>query len=81
MDELVVDEEYAEFVHQTIISRCHMQTRTNITQDEGEPDSTNAEDEGGDDEASGAIGNSKLQLHICSGDSSAASLQLATVYQ
>lgn len=79
-DGLVVDEEYAEFVHQTIISRCHMQTKTNITQDEGEQDSTNAEDEGGDDEASGGVGNNKLQLHVTAGDSSAAILQLATVY-
>ncbi|KAF9357970.1 hypothetical protein BGX34_009127 [Mortierella sp. NVP85] len=80
-NELVVDEEYAESVHQAIISRCHMQTKTNITQDEGEPDSANAEEDGAEDEGSGGAGNSKLQLHISSGDSSAASLQLATAYQ
>lgn len=80
-NELVVDEEYAEVVHQNIISRCHMQSKTNITQDEGEPDSVNADEDGADDEVGGGSGNSKLQLHISSGDSSAASLQLATAYQ
>ncbi|KAF9906446.1 hypothetical protein EC991_000694 [Linnemannia zychae] len=80
-EELKTDEEQVEFVHQSIISRCHMQTKTNITQDEGEADNANADDDNVDEENSGggAMG-SKLQLHIVSGSCSNERLQLATAY-
>lgn len=78
---LKVDDEQVEFIHQNIISRCHMQTKTNITQDEGDADSANAEDEGADEENSGgAVMGSKLQLHITSGNASSERVQLATAY-
>ncbi|KAG0274679.1 hypothetical protein BGZ95_009560 [Linnemannia exigua] len=80
-DDLKVDDEQVEFVHQNIISRCHMQTKTNITQEEGEADNANADDDNADDENSGggAMG-SKLQLHIVSGNGSCERIQLATAY-
>ncbi|KAH7050694.1 putative zinc-finger of transcription factor IIIC complex-domain-containing protein [Linnemannia elongata] len=80
-DFLKVDDEQVEFIHQNIISRCHMQTKTNITQDEGDADNANAEDEGADEENSGgAVMGSKLQLHITSGNASSERVQLATAY-
>ncbi|KAF9280709.1 hypothetical protein BGZ88_012034 [Linnemannia elongata] len=80
-DGLKVDDEQVEFIHQNIISRCHMQTKTNITQDEGDADNANAEDEGADEENSGgAVMGSKLQLHITSGNASSERVQLATAY-
>ncbi|KAG0015713.1 hypothetical protein BGZ80_009689 [Entomortierella chlamydospora] len=79
-EELVVDEESVEFIYHEIISRCHVQARTNITQDEGEGDNANADDEGGDEETSGGVAGGKLQLHIVSGDRSVDGLQLSTLY-
>ncbi|KAF9092665.1 hypothetical protein BGX27_001761, partial [Mortierella sp. AM989] len=55
-EELIVDEESVEFIHQEIISRCHVQARTNIIQEEGETENTNADDEGGDEETGGGMG-------------------------
>ncbi|KAG0371336.1 hypothetical protein BGX24_001740 [Mortierella sp. AD032] len=80
-DDLRVDDEQVEFVHQNIISRCHMQTKTNITQEEGDADNANADDDNAEDENSGggAMG-SKLQLHIISGSGSYERIQLATAY-
>ncbi|CAO3567483.1 unnamed protein product [Mortierella alpina] len=74
-DGLSVHEDHVEFVHQNIISRCHLQSKTNLTQDEGE-----ADDDGGDEEAAGGGVGSKLQLHIVCGNRSAEGLQLATAY-
>ncbi|KAF9080867.1 hypothetical protein BGX23_001579 [Mortierella sp. AD031] len=80
-EELKVDDEQVEFVHQNIISRCHMQTKTNITQEEGEADNAQGDDDGADDEAGGGGGmGSKLQLHIIAGSGSSDAVQLATVY-
>ncbi|KAG0197204.1 hypothetical protein BGX28_009295 [Mortierella sp. GBA30] len=79
-EELVTDEDSVDFVHQNIISRCHMQTRTNLTQEEGEADTANADDDGGDEETGGGAVSSKLQLHIICGDRSAEGMQLATAY-
>ncbi|KAF9935315.1 hypothetical protein BGZ67_003448 [Mortierella alpina] len=74
-DDLRVNEDHVEFVHQHIISRCHLQSKTNLTQEDGE-----ADDDGGDEEAvSGGVG-SKLQLHIVCGNRSAEGFQLATAY-
>ncbi|KAF9202792.1 hypothetical protein BGZ49_007077 [Haplosporangium sp. Z 27] len=77
---LVVDEESVDFINQEIISRCHVQARTNITQDDGDGDNANADDEGGDEDTGGGVAGSKLQLHIMSGDRSAGGFQIATVY-
>ncbi|KAF9967401.1 hypothetical protein BGZ70_009725 [Mortierella alpina] len=74
-DGLSVHEDNVEFVHQNIISRCHLQSKTNLTQEEGE-----ADDDGGDEEAAGGGVGSKLQLHIVCGNRSAEGFQLATVY-
>ncbi|KAF8928389.1 hypothetical protein BGZ47_001660 [Haplosporangium gracile] len=80
-ESLKVDDEQVEFIHQSIISRCHMQTKTNITQDEGDADNANADDDGADEENSGgAVMGSKLQLHITSGSASSERVQLATAY-
>lgn len=75
-DCLRVNEDSVEFVHQNIISRCHLQSKTNLTQEEGE-----ADDDGGDEEAGGGGVGSKLQLHIVCGNRSAEGFQLATAYQ
>ncbi|KAF9954114.1 hypothetical protein BGZ72_004910 [Mortierella alpina] len=74
-DGLSVNEDSVEFVHQNIISRCHLQSKTNLTQEEGE-----ADDDGVDEEASGGGVGSKLQLHIVCGNRSAEGFQLATAY-
>ncbi|KAI8600646.1 hypothetical protein EDD21DRAFT_376578 [Dissophora ornata] len=79
-DELIVDDEYVEFISQHIIARCHMQSKTNITQEDGEAENTNADEDGAEDEGSGGMSGSKLQLHVNSGEHSAVALQLATVY-
>ncbi|KAF9183502.1 hypothetical protein BGZ51_004006 [Haplosporangium sp. Z 767] len=78
-DGLIADDEYVDFVYQSIISRCHMQSKSNISQDDGDIENANAEDDG-DEDAGGSMANSKLQLHIISGNRSAEGLQLATVY-
>ncbi|KAF9558378.1 hypothetical protein EC968_007115 [Mortierella alpina] len=71
---LKVNEDHVEFVHQNIISRCHLQSKTNLTQEEGE------DDDGGDEDAGGGGVGSKLQLHIVCGNRSAEGFQLATAY-
>ncbi|KAF9435224.1 hypothetical protein BGZ76_006681 [Entomortierella beljakovae] len=63
-EELTVDEEYSEFIHQEIISRCHVQDKTNISKEDGEADNANADDEGGEEEGGVGATGSKLQLHI-----------------
>ena len=78
-EQLVIDEALVEFIHQEIISRCHIQARTNITQEEGEGDNANADEEG-EEESGGGIVGGKLQLHIVSGDRSQLGFQLATSY-
>ncbi|KAI1292475.1 hypothetical protein EDD11_008725 [Mortierella claussenii] len=79
-DGLEMDEEYTEYVQQEIISRCHVQHRTNITQGDGETDNAKDEDDGGDEEGGGGMGGNKLQLHMISADSSAGCFLLATLY-
>ncbi|KAG0292918.1 tRNA(m5U54)methyltransferase, partial [Dissophora globulifera] len=79
--ELSVDDDSVEFIYQTIISRCHVQSKTNVTQEEGDGDNANGEDDGaGDEEGGGGLPNSKLQLHVNSGNHSAYASQLATLY-
>ncbi|KAF9920692.1 hypothetical protein FBU30_009460 [Linnemannia zychae] len=80
-EEFKVESEQIEVVHQNIISRCHMQSRTNITQDDGDADNANGDDDGAEDEHSGSgTMASKLQLHIVSGSNSAERTQFATAY-
>ncbi|ORZ06146.1 transcription factor IIIC subunit delta N-term-domain-containing protein [Lobosporangium transversale] len=78
-DELKVDEEYTEFIHQEIISQCHLQERTNVIQDE-ETDNTKDDEEGDDEGGGGGLADSKLQLHIVSASRSAGGSFLATLY-
>ncbi|KAF9585784.1 hypothetical protein BGW38_000760 [Lunasporangiospora selenospora] len=75
-DDLTIDEDLVDFVNQSIISRCHVQTMTNIKQEDGDADIA-ADD--AEDESSSGVG-SKLQLHIISGDRSAEGMHIATVY-
>ena len=77
--EFVVDEECTEYISQALISKCHIQIKTNIMQ-EDDDDNANGEGEGGEDDATGGSTRSRLQLHILGGDQSAQGTQLATVY-
>ncbi|KAF8933709.1 hypothetical protein BGZ58_006177 [Dissophora ornata] len=49
-------------------------------EEDGEAENTNADEDGAEDEGSGGMSGSKLQLHVNSGEHSAVALQLATVY-
>ncbi|KAG0054870.1 hypothetical protein BGZ83_010208 [Gryganskiella cystojenkinii] len=75
----VLDDVCTEYISEALISKCHIQTKTNIMQEEDD-DNANGEADGGEDDTAGGSTKSRLQLHILGGDQSAHGTQLATVY-
>lgn len=74
-DILELDDEYTEFVQESIIAKCHVQDSSNVAGGEDEDNDDDEEDEDG-----GTNMSNKLQLHVIAGSRALQGSLLSYVY-
>lgn len=74
-DSLELDDEYTEFVQESIIAKCHVQDSSNVAGGEDEDNDDDDEDEDG-----GTTMSNKLQLHVIAGSRALQGSLLSYVY-
>lgn len=74
-DILEMDDEYTEFVQESIIAKCHVQDSSNVAGGEDEDNDDDEEDEDG-----GTNMSNKLQLHVIAGSRALQGSLLSYVY-